>query len=305
MKRTFFYFVVTAFSASFLLGQNREKQALFEKFQGDLSGVIIVDWNSNSGRLQKIAGDHDYPISQSVNLANIQDETFALISNIDENSREGAFTGKSNMENKEGTKYKNMVFLGGNYSQFKTTDGVGKTGMNFGYYRQSRIWKRFYLNYGIMYTNKKLDLINKKIRWSDVHYYSERVDIHLNYNILELNALVSCKFQPTEKMFISPIIGVGHAIFFKPESEIHGGSHAIYQDEPVEEYDYRFAFTDGPPIIYNSGNIIHFGLKGAYKRYFSILTYTNYLKMLPSAGTGDLILNEKISSYNFLLGIYF
>jgi len=36
-----------------------------------------------------------------------------------------------------------------------------------------------------------------------------------------------------------------------------------------------------------------------------MMTYTNYLKMLPSAGKGDLILNEKIHSFNVLIGVYF
>jgi len=200
--------------------------------------------------------------------------------------------------------YKNMVFFGANYSQFTTTDGIGKTSINFGYYRQSRIWKQFYLNYGIMYTNKKLDLINKKIRWSDVHYYCEKTDIHLNYNILELNLLGSYSFQLTENIIISPVIGIGSGIFFRPKSKI-GASELIYQNEPVEDYDYRFALTDGPPIVFNSGRIYHLGLKVSIKRYFGMLNYTSYLKMLSSAGIGDLILDEKINSFNGILGVYF
>ncbi|MDD5765932.1 MAG: hypothetical protein PHW79_06790 [Candidatus Marinimicrobia bacterium] len=200
--------------------------------------------------------------------------------------------------------YKNMVFLGANHSQFTTTGGIGKTGINFGYYRQSRIWKHFYLNYGIMYTNKKLDLINKKIRWSDVHYYSERTDIHLNYNILELNLLGSYSFHLTENIFINPVIGIGCGIFFHPKSKI-GASKLIYQNEPVEDYDYRMAFTDGPPIIFNSGQVNHFGLEVTIKRYFGMLIYSNYSKILSSAGIGDLILDEKINSFNGVLGVYF
>lgn len=305
MKRTFFYLVIMAFSASFLLAQNREKQAPFENFQDDFSGEIIVDWNSISGRLQKIAGKHIYPLSQSGILSNIQDVTCELISNIDGNSCEKAFARKSNTENKAGKKYKNLAFLGKNYSQLITTKGVDKVSVNFGYYRKSHLWKQLYINYGIMYSNKKMNLLKKKIRSSEEHEYYENCDIKLSFNILELNIIGGYDFNMSNNISFSPLIGVGHAIFFKPESEIHCGSHAIYQDEPVEEYDYRFAVTDGPTIIYNSGNIIHFGLKGSYKRYFIILTYTNYLKTLPSAGVGDLILNEKISSYNFLLGIYF
>ena len=207
-------------------------------------------------------------------------------------------------ENKPTQLYKNMVFLGTNYSQFTTTDGIGKIGLNFGYYRQSRIWKQFYLNYGIMYTNKKLDLINKKIRWSDVHYYCERTDIHLNYNILELNLMGSYSFRLTENIIISPVIGIGYGAFFYPKSKI-GASELIYQNEPVEDYDYRMAFTDGPLIFFNSQSIYHCGIKASIEKYYMMLNYTNYPETLESIGSIDLVLNEKINSFNILLGIYF
>jgi len=155
-----------------------------------------------------------------------------------------------------------------------------------------------------MYTNKKLDLINKKIRWSDVHSYSERTDIHLNYNILELNLLGSYSFQLTENIIISPVIGIGSGLFFRPKSNIDA-SESIYQNDPVEDYDYRLAITDGPPVVFNSGWINHLGLKVSIKRYFGMMNYTNYLKMLSSAGAIDLILNEKIHSLNILVGLYF
>ena len=209
-----------------------------------------------------------------------------------------------NEKNSPQDSWKYTVFLGGNYSQFTTTDGVGKSGMNLGFYWQFRFWKKFSLHYGIMYTNKRLNLLDKKIRWSDEHSYSEGSDIYLNYNIFELNVLGSYTFQLTENIFISPIIGIGSGLFFRPRSNIDAGE-SIIQNDPVEDYDYRLAFTDGPPVVFNSGWINHLGLKVSIKQYFGMLTYTNYLKMLSSAGTGDLILNEKIHSFNVLIGVYF
>jgi len=57
-----------------------------------------------------------------------------------------------------------MFFIGGNYSELTKTKCRGKTGLNVGYYRRSHILKQLSLNYGINYTKKRIDLLNKKIR---------------------------------------------------------------------------------------------------------------------------------------------
>jgi len=197
-----------------------------------------------------------------------------------------------------------MVFFGGNYSQFRTTNGVAKSGMNFGYYRQSHLCKQLSLAYGIMYTKKRIDLLDKKIRWSYEYEYSDGADIHLNYNILEFNVLGSYAFQLNENVFISTVIGVGYAIFFRARSDIDA-SDVIMQNDPVEDYDYACAFTDlGPAIMLNSGWIKHLGIKVSMNRCYGMLIYTNYNKRLGAAGTTDLKLGEKIHSFNVVVGIY-
>lgn len=266
-----------------------------------ISSSRIVDW-SNVGLLSETPNTADNVINNNNYSGSDYDKIVAAIN--DANYLSGMNIHSQNTEVDTSKIFKNMVFLGCNYSQFKTTDGVGKIGLNFGYFRQSRIWKQFYLNYGIIYTNKKLDLLDKKIRWSDEHSYSENCDIHLDYNILELNILGSYAFRATKVMFINPIIGTGYALFFSPRSNIDA-SESIYQNNPVEDYDYRMAFTDGPPVVFNSGRINLLGFKVSIKQYYVMMNYTNYLKMLPSAGTVDLILNEKIHSFNVLIGVYF
>jgi len=208
------------------------------------------------------------------------------------------------IDKKEYNKYRNMTFLGGNYSQLITTKGENKISFNFGYYRISHLWKQLHINYGFMYSKKKMALNNKKIRSSYVFEYYENCDINIIFNILELNIIGGYNFKIGDNISICPLIGAGHSIFFKPESEIQRGQ-GISQNEPVEEYDYEFAFTDGPPIVNNSGTINHFGFIASYRQYFGMLTYTNYLKTLSSAGALDLILNERISSINVLMGVYF
>jgi len=266
-----------------------------------ISSSRIVDW-SNVGFLSETPNTADNVINNNNYSGSDYDKIVAAINDANYLSEMTIHSQNTKVDSPK--IFKNMVFFGGNYSQFTTTDGVGKSGMNFGFYRQSNLWKKFSLNYGIMYTKKRLDLLDKKIRLSDEYSYSENSDIHLDYNILELNILGSYAFRATEEMFINPIIGIGYALFFSPRSNIDA-SESIYQDNPVEDYDYRMAFTDGPPVVFNSGWINHLGLKVSIKQYYVMMTYTNYLKMLPSAGKGDLILNEKIHSFNVLIGVYF
>jgi hypothetical protein len=197
-----------------------------------------------------------------------------------------------------------MAFFGSNYSQFTTTTGEIKTGLNFGYYRSRYLWKRLFINYGLLYTSKNIDLLNKKIRSSDEYSYYENCDIELRFNVLEFNLFTGYAFKINDYIFLSPLAGIGQSIFFKPSSEIKRGE-THYQDKPVEDYDYYFAFTDGPLIIYNSGFINHIGFKLSYKQWFGLCYYTNYVKKLSSAGVGDLVLNERINSINFLIGFYF
>lgn len=201
-------------------------------------------------------------------------------------------------------KYRNMIFIGSNYSELTTTKGKGKTGLNVGYYRKSHILKQLSFNYGINYTKKRIDLFNKKIRWSDEYSYSKKANIHLNYNIFELNILANYFFTLNENISIGPVVGVGYAFFPASRSEIDAGEN-LMQDEPVEEYDYKCGFTDGPPIITNSGQIYHLGTNILIGKYFGMLTYTNYIRTLSSAGVSDIILDEKIHSINMLFGIYF
>jgi len=65
------------------------------------------------------------------------------------------------------------------------------------------------------------------------------------------------------------------------------------------------AFTDGPLIFFNSQSIYHCGIKASIEKYYMMLNYTNYPETLESIGSIDLVLNEKINSFNILLGIYF
>jgi len=214
----------------------------------------------------------------------------------------GSFLGRS--ENFFRLKYKNMVFIGSNYSQLTTTTSVIKPGLNFGYYRSENLWKRLFINYGALYTSKNIDLLDKKIRSSYEYSYYENCDIDLRFNVLEFNLLAGYSFKINDNIYLSPFVGIGQSVFFKPASEIQRGE-TFYQDEPVEDYDYHFALTDGPPIIFNSGGINHIGSMLSYKRWFGLCYYTNYSKKLSSAGIGDLVLNEKINSINLIAGFYF
>jgi len=225
-----------------------------------------------------------------------------------------------------------MFLTGGNFSQFTTANCEGRIGINLGYYRQLYIWKQLSLNYGFMYSKRRIDLLNKKIRLSDGYSYSEKADIYLDYNIFELNILANYSFLLNKNISIGPVVGVGYAFFPASNSEIDAGENLmqdigpvvgvgyaffpasnseidagenLMQDEPVEDYDYRCGFTDGPPIITNSGQIYHLGTYILIGKYFGMLTYTSYMKILSSAGVSDIILDEKLHSVNMLIGIYF
>jgi len=201
---------------------------------------------------------------------------------------------------------RHQISLGLNYSDYTTTNGNGQTGLNLSIYRETKLLNRLSIKYGICYSNKKIDLKNKRIRSDSfsggMKLYNAEV-IHCNHHIFELNLFLDYQLLKMGNFSLSPLFGGGYAYYFGSSTELNIKS-TEYADKPVENYDYEYANEPYPIFLLNSGWIIHTGMIFKINRYHMDIYYSHYLYPFERANS-TLMMHEKLHSLNLSFGISF
>lgn len=208
----------------------------------------------------------------------------------------------NNLDSNSSVDKKYTVSLGTNYSNFSTTDGVGKLGICIGFYKNKDLNRFFTLQYGLSYNNKKVSLINKKIRSDDftggLTLYTR--DIINNYNYTGINGILRYYIIRKEFFSLNALIGFGYVINFNG-TEMKNKS-VSYSDTPFLEYDYRYANEPYTPLFPKSGFGFQSGIGIDIIKYSFDIFYTYHPYKIERA-TEMLLFGEKLYSISFMFGL--
>jgi len=207
------------------------------------------------------------------------------------------------LDNNSSVNKKYTISFGINYSNFSTTDGIGKIGLKLEGYKIKRINRFLILQYGIGYANKKVTQLDKKIR-SDPPDDSDLItsDIHNNFHFLTLNGLIKLKVLKKDNMSFNMIAGIGYSINIYCQTKIDWKSQKYIGYPFNEEYDYQFAFEGGAPIFNNSGWVYHIGCGFGLKKYNLDVLFTHHKNGIEQAKS-LLYINEGLYSISILFGV--
>ena len=208
----------------------------------------------------------------------------------------------------ENTYFKNSVIMGLNHSQCFSSKEIGKTSFNLGYYRRKNLWNNLYLKYGLNYADIKMDILDIDIYnlFEDDMIHRD-TDIHINYDIFELNLFVEYLISVNKSFSLAPLIGLGYAQFtyFLNNTGYDWGEPDDY-DLSIDIIEGVASYTDANSDITNSGFIIHAGIGLIFDRYHCDITYSHHLKHIQSLRIIDLV-DRWINLYtlNLDFGYYF
>jgi len=208
----------------------------------------------------------------------------------------------------ENTYFKNSVIIGLNHSQCFSSKEIGKTSFNLGYYRRKNLWNNLYLKYGLNYADIKMDILDIDIYnlFEDDMIHRD-TDIHINYDIFELNLFVEYLIYTNKSFSLAPLVGLGYGQFtyFLNNTGYDWGEHDYY-DVSIDNIEGVASYTDANSDIVNSGFIIHAGIGLIFDRYHCDITYSNHLKHIQSLHIVDLV-DRWINLYtlNLEFGYYF
>ncbi|MEA2077563.1 MAG: hypothetical protein U9O95_06050 [Candidatus Marinimicrobia bacterium] len=149
----------------------------------------------------------------------------------------------------QNTYYKNTVLVGLNHSQLFSNKEVRKTSFNLGYYRRNNIWDNLYLKYGLKYTDIKMDFLDVDIyNLHEDDMIHRDTDIHINYDIFELNLFVEYLIYMNKSFSLAPLVGLGYAQFtyLFNNTGYDWGEHDVY-DESIDQIEGIASYTDLTP----------------------------------------------------------
>ena len=208
----------------------------------------------------------------------------------------------------ENTYYKNTIIIGLNHSQLFSNNEIGKTSFNLGYYRRKNVCNNLYIKYGLKYTDIKMDILDIDIyNLFEDNMIHRDTDIHINYDIFELNLFVEYLIFVNKSFSLAPLVGLGYAQFtyFFDNTGYDWGEHDDY-DESIDNIEGVASYTDANSDIVNSGLIIHAGIDLIFNRYHYGITYTRHLKHIQSMGVVDMMDNWiNLYTLNLEIGYYF
>lgn len=200
---------------------------------------------------------------------------------------------------------KYSIMYGINYSNYITTDGQGNTGTYLGFYRKREIGRSFGLKYGVTYTIKTPDLLDKKLLSEDgMSLYTS--DILGNFHFIEFSSIISYNIVSRQLFRIEPFFGIGYALNIRHAGDVRRKSVIESDDhQPFESYDYRYADFSPFPLHRNKGYIYHGGIEIEKGRFIIDLFYSYHLFYLMVAESrvslGDP--GEKLHSVALVFGI--
>jgi hypothetical protein len=208
----------------------------------------------------------------------------------------------------ENTYYKNTVIIGLNHSQFFSNNEIGKTSFNLGYYRRKNVCNNLYIKYGLKYADIKMDILDIDIyNLFEDDMIDRDTDIHVNYDIFELNLFAEYLIYTNKSFSLAPLVGLGYAQFtyFLNNTGYDWGEHDYY-DESLDNIEGVASYTDSNSDIINSGFIIHAGIGLIFDQYHCDITYSHHLKHIQSIGIVDMV-DRWINLYtlNLDFGYYF
>ena len=204
--------------------------------------------------------------------------------------------------------FKNSFFIGVNRSQLFSNDEIGKTSFDFGYYRHKKLWNNLYLKFGLKYADIKMDILDMDIyNLFEDDMIHRNTDIHINYDIFELNLFVEYLINTNKSFSLRPLIGLGYAQFtyFLNNTGYDWGEHDYY-DESIDNIEGVASYTDANSDFVNSGFIIHAGMSLIFDRYNCDIIYSNHLKHIQSLHIVDLTDRWiNLNTLNLEFGYYF